>query len=660
MGKRINKRIVAVLLSLVLILGLFGIVDINVYADNEYPSGGLLLPEIIYNEISEEEYNDILEEEVSKQSDSGTLRLYKGNDSYWSKFSAPHYNYTNSLTSTQKTFYNNLYNALYGMIDGGSDCAPIYDKDNVLQCNAGTPEVSYSGLTKSQAEDVVYLIIYGRPELYFLDSIIQISYTNSNTGSVRIGVYDDFATCASRSIAASRIRSRIDWYLNQVNDGASAYDKEKKIHDLLIAYCTYGNESSTPYSQSCASVFLNANGETVCAGYSEAFCMLCYAKGIPAYSVTSSYMVAEEVKGHEWSQVRLGSYWYAVDVTWDDSSSSNRHFNKSDATMLRLGRNDHTIEALWSRVGRDACLYDYGNEPSPIPTRGVTSGIYVGSHTYNNISAGLAIEGTSYNNLEYFWMAYDVGANTWYTISDWNGSTNWVNWNPTKAGAFWLLGKARWATTKEEATSTCIGIMHSGNEIFPNVSSGVYIPNETYNNVQAGLAISGASVSDLDYMWMAYDVKNNSWSVISDWTRGNNWVNWNPGKTGWFWLLGRARWTGTSVEATSTCIALNHKQCISGKCITPNPGWAPGWLVGLSTFDNPNNSYRYEVQILDCTRLLLGDPNPWVYSTGPMNIGGANTAWTSWQPYPGNYWTLFRIYDAYGNILDEECYGFVA
>ena len=558
MGKRINKRIVAVLLSLVLILGLFGIVDINVYADNEYPSGGLLQPEIIYNEISEEEYNDILEEEVSKQSDSGTLRLYKGNDSYWSKFSAPHYNYTNSLTSTQKTFYNNLYNALYGMIDGGSDCAPIYDKYNVLQCNAGTPEVSYSGLTESQAKDVVYLIMYGRPELYFLDSIIQISYTNSNTGSVRIGVYDDFATCASRSIAASRIRSRIDWYLNQVNDSASAYDKEKKIHDLLIAYCTYGNELTTPYNQSCASVFLNANGETVCAGYSEAFCMLCYAKGIPAYSVTSSYMVAEEVKGHEWSQVRLGSYWYAVDVTWDDSSSSNRHFNKSDATMLRLGRNDHTIEALWSRVGRDACLYDYGSEHHG----DVSSGICIGNHSYNNVSAGLAIYGANYNQLEYQWLGYDLSTGKWFTISNWQLGSNWVSWNPGKSGVFWLLGKARWADTKADATSTCIGI--------------------------------------------------------------------------------------------------EHKQCISAKCQMPNPGWGGGWLIGISTFDNPNNSYRYEMLILDCNRYVNGDPNPWVYTTGRMNTGGGNTAWTIWQPQHGYYWTLFRIYDTQGNLLDEECYGFVA
>ena len=36
--------------------------------------------------------------------------------------------------------------------------------------------------------------------------------------------------------------------------------------------------------------------------------------------------------GHEWSQVKIGNCWYAVDVTWDDNTYGYTHnyFNKSD------------------------------------------------------------------------------------------------------------------------------------------------------------------------------------------------------------------------------------------------------------------------------------------------------------------------------------------
>ena len=584
MSKNINRKVVAALLSLVLIVGLFGVVDINAYAEEEFLSDGLLQPEVIYEEISEEEYNEILESEASNCTGRDIVRSFKGtDDNYWSRFSTAHYNYTNSLTSAQKTFYNKLYNALYGMIDGGSDCTPIY-KDNVLQCNAGTPEVSYSGLTESQAKDVVYLIMYGRPELYFLDSIIQISYTNSNTGSVRIGVYDDFATCASRSIAASRIRSRIDWYLNQVNDSASAYDKEKKIHDLLIAYCTYGNESSTPYSQSCASVFLNNYGETVCAGYSEAFCMLCYAKGIPAYSVTSS--------AHEWSQVRLGSYWYAVDVTWDDSSSSNRHFNKSDATMLRLGRNDHTIEALWSRVGRDACLYDYGNEPGA-ETVDVASD-YTGM-AYSNLGNWRYVE-NGFINYSYTGMANNVWG-WWYFT---NGNLNWTyTGEASNIFGTWYYenGRINW---------DYYGIAYTGSH-WRMVNGGLIDTGYTgmASNIFGWWYFVNGDI-DFNYTGMA-------WNIFGWWYYNNGQLDWTyTGEASnvygtWYYENGRINWDYYGIAYTGS-----HWRMVNGGLIDTGYTGMASNIFGWWYFVNGNIDFNY-------TGMAYNVFGWWYYTNGQLN-----------------------------------------
>jgi len=555
MKRKTIKNAVSMVMVLALMLGLFAVPDITVQAEEELPTG-LEKPIVEYKEVTEEEFNKAIAESKSASENVYNEYVYgesayKGTDSFWSQFSKPYYDYSFSrLSDSQKSLYYNLYQELYSMIEGGVDLTDNASDDKGKRHYLTNP-VFGSGLSKDDAMEVAYLIAYNAPEFYFVSQYISIVHDGS-TGryGVRMGVYDGMQSGSSRSYYAFLIKSKINEYLNQVSTSLSAYDKEKKIHDLLIDNCHYGS-SNTSYSQSCASAFLNPGGETVCAGYSEAFALLCYARGIPVISITSS--------DHEWCQVQLGNYWYAVDVTHDDANGSRyRYFNKSDNTMLTLGRAAHTIEGFWSSVGRESCPYDYGSEHHG----DVSSGICIGNHSYNNVSAGLAIYGANYNQLEYQWLGYDLSTGKWFTISNWQLGSNWVSWNPGKSGVFWLLGKARWADTKADATSTCIGI--------------------------------------------------------------------------------------------------EHKQCISAKCQMPNPGWGGGWLIGISTFDNPNNSYRYEMLILDCNRYVNGDPNPWVYTTGRMNTGGGNTAWTIWQPQHGYYWTLFRIYDTQGNLLDEECYGFVA
>ncbi len=96
---------------------------------------------------------------------------------------------------------------------------------------------------------------------------------------------------------------------------------------------------------------------------------------------------------------------------------------------------------------------------------------------------------------------------------------------------------------------------------------------------------------------------------------------------------------------------------IKGKCQMPYKGEGGGYLIGVETYDNPNQSYMYEMLILDCT-LLAQDKPAWIYTTGQCGVASGNALWTVWQPQYGYYWTLFRIYDKDGNMIDEACYGF--
>ncbi len=364
MRKKNVRGVLSIALSFVIMARLFVIPYINSFAEAiEENSTGFESPLVIHEEITEEELDRLLEEErpnegfSEKTLDEGfhTYNSYKATDSFWSQFSQPYYNFSFSkLNANQRYFYNVLYDKFYKMIDGGSDCTVSSSDIGTLYYL--TPIAEFTGLTEEEVQYVGFLLMYDRPELYYINQVVKVyDVKGTNRKAIRFGVYNGLQTGSQRASAASWIKSKIKWYLGQVDSDASAYDIEKKIHDLLCANCYYGNDK-TRYSQSCASVFLNSGGETVCAGYSEAFALLCYACGIPALSVTSS--------GHEWNQVFLGGYWYAVDLTWDDTGGSRyKYFNKSDATFLRLDKTHHVIEEFWSDVGRPSCPYDYGSAP---------------------------------------------------------------------------------------------------------------------------------------------------------------------------------------------------------------------------------------------------------------------------------------------------------
>ena len=186
-------------------------------------------------------------------------------------------------------------------------------------------------------------------------------------------------------------------------------------------------------------------------------------------------------------------------------------------------------------------------------------------------------------------------------------------------------------------------------------SAGIFILQSDRNGVLAGLTTNLGDNSNLEYSWYATNDNGNSWALLKDWTQADEWLAWTPPIYGDYIIVGKVREKGSS-EVFSDATNISYHPHIKGKCQMPYAGG--GYLIGVESYENPNQSYKYEMMVLDCTLLAAGK-DAWIYTTGKCGVSTGNALWTVWQPQYGYYWTLFRVYDENDVLLDEACYGFV-
>lgn len=88
-----------------------------------------------------------------------------------------------------------------------------------------------------------------------------------------------------------------------------------KAHDYLLRQLSYDTRAGSPY-------YAFTKGKGTCVAYALTYQKILRAMGIPCIYVTG--------KEHAWNLVKLGNYWYSVDVTWDDAEGSRRYLFRSD------------------------------------------------------------------------------------------------------------------------------------------------------------------------------------------------------------------------------------------------------------------------------------------------------------------------------------------
>jgi transglutaminase/protease-like cytokinesis protein 3 len=235
-------------------------------------------------------------------------------------------NLRNTLTANEKVYYDKMLDGLKSM--------PAYPGVEVYN---GIP-IDYD-IELPKVQNAYFALKNDYPDMFWLGN--KIGTSMSSTGSVmKIYALPDY-TC---SVAEKTgFAAQLQLVLNEasrtiVNNNMSLFQRELALHDWLANRVTYFQEAVQPgasyenYKNAYNVIGALVEGKAVCEGYSRAFQLLLYEIGIDSMLVTGK---SRNNQGHMWNMVKLGSNWYHVDTTWDDSQDILTHFyfNLTDADI---------------------------------------------------------------------------------------------------------------------------------------------------------------------------------------------------------------------------------------------------------------------------------------------------------------------------------------
>ena len=331
--------------------------------------GGLLEPEVDKYPIS-----TVTDDLPGADRDIETEMEIATDTSKWDKYTSMYY-------------YNQLspeYRKTWDELD--VVCKSYFDASKTVTDTSGRLEsVSLpTGMTGEELGIFWEMYVYSNPQFYFLKNSYSYTYASGDATqsplSVRLKMYPAFYDGAVRAAETEKIEAILATWQSEIDACETDVEKLKKIQDLICTKVNYNYEKGLvteeeSFSQSAYSVF--CMDLTVCAGYADAFSMLCNASGIDAISVTSD--------NHQWNKVRIDDSWYNCDPTWDDQGTkeNNRiiylYFARSDESyeeVIDAGDADaiysHTMLSFWDEY-RPLCTLDtnpteWDEKPGTFPT----------------------------------------------------------------------------------------------------------------------------------------------------------------------------------------------------------------------------------------------------------------------------------------------------
>lgn len=220
------------------------------------------------------------------------------------------YPYYHMLQGTERELYRQIYANAFSANSRFKPCEDIYS---------------------TQINRVMEAVFYDNPILFWVDTAYTCKYDPSGK-CVEIALQFN-STSKKLEQSKTTFFEKAEEILSVARTLQSDYEKEKYVHDKLLAKVTYDAEADLNQSAYSALV----SGRTVCAGYARAFQYLMQQLEIPCF-----YCGGYSGENHAWNIVKLYGDYYNVDTTWDDTLPyTYNYFNKTDedfaATHVRRG-----------------------------------------------------------------------------------------------------------------------------------------------------------------------------------------------------------------------------------------------------------------------------------------------------------------------------------
>ncbi|MCM1266673.1 MAG: hypothetical protein NC302_02105 [Bacteroidales bacterium] len=173
----------------------------------------------------------------------------------------------------------------------------------------------------AELKNAVMAVYNDHPELFWLNTVFTCKYDRNKICAELELEFN--MTQEELAAASTEFYNTTNSVLTQVEHLGTPYEKEKRLHDILLDKIEY--EKGADMNQSAYSALVE--GKSVCAGYARAYQYLMQRLGIPCY-----YCTGYAGTDHAWNIVALDDGYYNVDLTWDDTPGGEYdYFNRTDS-----------------------------------------------------------------------------------------------------------------------------------------------------------------------------------------------------------------------------------------------------------------------------------------------------------------------------------------
>ncbi|HBL84537.1 MAG: hypothetical protein A2Y17_00965 [Clostridiales bacterium GWF2_38_85] len=338
-----------------------------------------------------------------------------------------------SLAVIQENIYEVSYSRAY-LADNSAAYSTIY---TALSDSASQIDVSSYSLTREEATELYFRILYEDPDLFYVQTSIQYSYNQHDIVQYIVPSYT--MSGSALTIAKQRYATELANIVDSVNASWSDLEKVMYVNDYFAINYKY---DSTLTIADAYSLFIGKTG--VCQAYTLAFIAVMNELGILV-----TYALSEDMN-HTWNLVSVGGQWYHIDVTWNDPTgdmpgrAGHGNFLLSDTAIQATNHHDWVADYDCTSTKYDNYFWKDVNTPfinnngSWYYIKKSDSALYRYNFSTNASMSVFTIQEKwpSLSNPGSYWVGCFSGLGTYNDILYYNTATKVYAYNPANGSTY--------------------------------------------------------------------------------------------------------------------------------------------------------------------------------------------------------------------------------